>query len=55
MKTFRVKVAFRILEIYEVEAENAEEASEIWCDGELIDRSDDALDSQILSIKEVKP
>jgi hypothetical protein len=55
MKTYRVKVAVRILEIYEVEAENAEEASETWCDGELIDRSDEALDSEILSTKEIQP
>ena len=35
MKTFHVKVAARTLEVYEVEAENAADASENWSDGDL--------------------
>jgi hypothetical protein len=54
MKTFHVKVAVRILEIYEVEAANADDASATWDDGKLIHTSDEALETEILSTKEVK-
>jgi hypothetical protein len=54
MKTFQVKVAVRILEIYEVEAENADDAAADWNDGKLIHTSDEALENEILSTKEVK-
>jgi hypothetical protein len=53
MKKYRVKVAVRILEVYEVDAENPETASEDWFGGNLIHTSDEALDSEILSVKEV--
>jgi hypothetical protein len=52
MKTYHVKVAIRILEIYKVEAEDEESARDMWCDGDLIHTSDEALDSEVLSVKE---
>jgi hypothetical protein len=52
MKTFHVKVAVRILEFYEVEADDPAEAEAIWSDGELIHTSDEALDTEILSVEE---
>jgi hypothetical protein len=55
MKKYHVKVAVQILEIYEVEAEDAEAASEVWSDGDLIYTNDEALDSAVLSVKEVQP
>ncbi len=55
MKTFHVKVAVRILEIYEVEAENAADAKEMWSDGAIIHTSDEAFDTEILSTKELQP
>jgi hypothetical protein len=54
MKTYRVKVAIRILEIYHVEAEDEEEAAESWADGDLVHTNDEALDSTVLTIKEVQ-
>ncbi len=53
MKRFHVKVAVRILEIYEVEAADTAEAADCWCDGELIHASDEALDTEFLSVEEV--
>lgn len=53
MTTYHVKVAVQILEIYEVEAEDEETASESWSDGKLIHTNDEALDSTVLSVKEV--
>jgi hypothetical protein len=55
MKTYRVKVAIRILEIYEVEAENPDDAAANWEDGKLIHTSDEALETEILSTIEVIP
>jgi hypothetical protein len=52
MKKYHVKVAVQILEIYEIEAENSETASEDWADGDLIHTNDDVLDSIVLSVKE---
>jgi hypothetical protein len=52
MKTYHVKVAVQILEIYEIEAEDAEAASESWSDGDLIHTNDEALDSIVLSVEE---
>jgi hypothetical protein len=52
MKTYYVKVAVRILEIYKVRAEDEELARDLWCDGALIDTNDEALDSEVLSVKE---
>jgi hypothetical protein len=52
MKKYHVKVAVQTLEIYEVEAEDAENASECWADGQLIHINDEALDSTVLSVKE---
>ena len=53
MKKYHVKVAVQILEIYEVEAEDPETASDDWSFGDLIHRDDEALDSTVLSVKEV--
>lgn len=53
MKTYRVNIAVRVLETYEVEAESAEEAAESWCWGELARRDDEALDTELLAVKEV--
>lgn len=56
MKKYHVKVTFQTLETYEVEAEDAETASECWdYDGQLIDADDEALESTVLSVKEVLP
>jgi len=52
MKKYHVKVAVRILEIYEVEAEDREAASETWMEGDLVHTNDEALDSEVLSVKE---
>ncbi len=53
MKNYHVKVAVRILEIYEVQAKDKEAAADSWSDGDLIRTYDEALDSEILSVKEV--
>ena len=55
MKKYRVNVAVRILEIYEVEAEDAETAAAVWDDGKLIHTNDETLDSEVLSVKEIQP
>ena len=53
MKKYHVQVAVQTLEIYEVEAEDAETAAQDWGCGRLIDADDEALDSTVLSVKEV--
>jgi hypothetical protein len=53
MKTYRVKVAVRVLEIYEVRAEDEADASDNWSDGDLIHTSDEALETEVLSVEEV--
>ena len=53
MKRFNVNVGVRILEIYQVEAEDAGEAADFWCDGRLIHTDAEALDSEVLSVEEV--
>jgi len=55
MKTYHVKVAVKVLEIWKVEAENADDAKENWTDGELIHTCDEAMDTEILSAREVCP
>jgi hypothetical protein len=52
MKKYHVSIAVQILEIYEVEAEDAETASDDWSFGKLIHCDDEALDSTVLSVKE---
>ncbi len=52
MKKYHVTVAVQILEIYEIEAEDPETASESWCEGDLIHTDDEALDSIVLAVKE---
>lgn len=51
MKKFHVSVAVRILEIYEVEAGDAED----WSFGRLIHTNDEALYSEVLSVRTVTP
>lgn len=53
MKKYHVSVGVQILEIYEVEAENVETAADDWSFGDLIHRDDEALESTVLSVKEV--
>jgi hypothetical protein len=55
MKKYHVKVAVQILEIYEVEAADAETAGEDWGYGKLINADDEALESTVLSVAEAKP
>jgi len=55
MTTYHVNVAVQILEIYAVEAEDPEAASESWAEGDLIHTNDEALDSIVLSVREVVP
>ncbi len=52
MKKYHVKVAVQTLEIYEIEAEDAETAAEDWGCGRLIDADDEALESTVLSVEE---
>jgi hypothetical protein len=52
MKKYHVTVAVQILEIYEIEAEDAETASDDWSFGDLIHSDDEALESTVLSVKE---
>lgn len=52
MKKYHVKVAVQTLEIYEIEAQDAESAAEDWGWGKLIDADDEALESTVLSVKE---
>jgi hypothetical protein len=52
MKKYHVKVAVQTLEIYEIEAEDAQTAQEDWGCGKLIDADDEALESIVLSVKE---
>ena len=54
MKKYHVKVAVQVLEIYEVEAEDAEMAADDWSFGRLIDADDEALESTVLSVQEVE-
>jgi hypothetical protein len=55
MKTYHVRVAVRVLEIYAVEANGPETAADDWNFGTLIHTDDEALDSEVLSVKEVRP
>ena len=53
MKTYHVKVAVRILEIYKVRAEDKDSAADSWSEGDLIHTNDEALDAEVLSVREV--
>jgi hypothetical protein len=52
MKKYHVKVAVQTLEIYEIEADDAQTAQEDWGCGKLIDADDEPLESIVLSVKE---
>jgi hypothetical protein len=52
MKKYHVKVAVQIFEIYEVEADDAETATEDWGCGKLLGADDVALESTVLSVEE---
>jgi hypothetical protein len=54
MPKSKVEVAARTLEVYEVEADNEDEARENWSDGELLSHDDEALDIEVLSVKPMK-
>ena len=53
MKTYRVTVMSRVLEFYEVEADSAEEAEEFYVLGHYLGCDEEALDNQIVSVKEI--
>ena len=53
MKRYRVKVAVKILETYEVEATSEGEAADDWGLGELIDADDEALESEVLEVEAI--
>jgi hypothetical protein len=55
MKKYEVTVAVRILEIYQVEANDRASAAEAWSDGELIHTDDEALEGEVLRVKESRP
>jgi len=55
MKKYHVEVAVQTLEIYEVEAEDAETAADDWSFGVLINADDEALESTVLSVEEARP
>ncbi|QOJ14833.1 MAG: hypothetical protein HRU75_09350 [Planctomycetia bacterium] len=52
MKHFHVTVAVKILEVYKVEATDPADASDRWFEGALIHTSDEALETDVLSVKE---
>jgi len=52
MKTYRVKVIIRTLEYYEVEADSPEEAEELYALGDYLGCDEEALDNEVISVKE---
>ena len=52
MNKYHVKVIVRILEIYEVEAEDEDAAEDSWADGKLIETDDGVLENEVLSVEE---
>jgi hypothetical protein len=52
MRRFHVKIAVQILEIYRIEAEDADQARDCWSDGDLIHTNDEALETEVLSVEE---
>lgn len=55
MSRFHVTVAARMLETYEVEATDPVEASDRWFEGRFLFCDDEALETEVLSVKEVRP
>ena len=53
MKRYRVKVAVKTLETYEVEANSEAEAADDWGLGELVDADDEALESEVLVVEAI--
>lgn len=53
MKKYRVKIAVKTLEIYEVEAESPEDAAECWHDGTWMNSNDEALESEVIGVVEI--
>ena len=51
MTKYRVTIIARMLETYEVEAEDAEQAEENWPDGSLVS-TDDSLECEIIAVEE---
>ena len=52
-KTFRIKVIVRMIEIYEIEADDQEQAEDQWADGRLI-ATDDDVENEILEVVAVE-
>ncbi len=48
MKTYIVTVEVRTIELYEVEAETADDAMELWQDGELLEQDFSRLEAEPL-------
>jgi hypothetical protein len=53
MKTYHVEVRLSILEVYEIEAGNEEEARLLWNEGKLIYTHDEAFDRAVLAVREI--
>lgn len=51
MKRYRVKVAVKTLETYEVAANSEAEAADDWGLGALVDADDEALEAEVLSVE----
>jgi hypothetical protein len=55
MTTYHVYVSVQILEIYEVEADDADSAEDNWADGSMIAANDQSLPITVLSVREARP
>lgn len=53
MKKFQVKIIVKTLEIYEVEAEDAEQAEANWAEGRLVRADDEVFDVDVDSVTEI--
>jgi hypothetical protein len=51
MKTFIVTVLVHTLEHFEVEAENADEAMDVWQDGRFLGTDDAGLESELQTVR----
>ena len=51
MKTYIVTVQVHMLEYYEVEAETADEAMDLWQDGKFVGSDDSGLEAEPLEAK----
>jgi len=51
-KKHRVTIIAKTIETYEVEADNPNEAEELWCEGRLVD-ADDNIENEILRVEPI--